>query len=140
MAAITVVRARPVTPAGYEVVDKCVLSEAVVAGDLLIFTGATTNGLSVMSKALTSTKEADGIALKDGYAGQQGFDVGIQGEMDGFSGLTPGAALYPSTGTAGKMDTTAVVWYNAGTTPAVNVPVTPKIKAIKASRIRYNFV
>jgi hypothetical protein len=129
MAAVTRVKARPVTPVGYEVVDRCVLSEDVTAGDLLKYTGATTNGQPVMSKAPTAgITEADGIALQNGYSGQAGFDVGIQGEMDGFSGLTPGNPLYPSTATAGSIDTTAI----AG--------ATVRIKAVRTTRIRFCFV
>lgn len=134
MAAVTRVKARPCSPAGYEVNDKGTLTEAVVAGDLLV------NGASGWSKAPTGTTLAHGIALKDGYAGQAGFDIGIQGEMDGFSGMTPGAALYPSGATAGGLDTTAAVWSSAATTPAVSVAVQPQIRAASATRIRYNFV
>jgi hypothetical protein len=101
MSAIVRVKARPCTPVGYEVVDKGTLVEAVVAGDLL------TNGASGWSKAATGTVEAHGIALQDGYATQSGFSVGIQGEMDGFSGMTPGTALYPSASVAGGLDTSA---------------------------------
>ncbi len=129
MAAVTRVKAKPCAPVGYEVNDTCVLTEAVTAGDLLKYTGTATNGVSNMSKApITGIVEADGIALMDGYAGQQGFSVGIQGEMDGFSGMTPGAPLYPSTATAGGLDTT----------PIASAPV--RIRAIRAGRIRYNFV
>lgn len=140
MAAVTKVKARNCTPVGYEVNDVCVLSEAVTAGDLLVFTGAITNGMPVMSKAPTTVTEAHGIATKDGFAGQQGFDFGIQGEMDGFANLTPGAPLYPSGSVAGGIDTTAPTYYTAATTPAVNVPATPRIRAISASRIRFSFV
>lgn len=120
MAAVTRVKARPCTVVGYEVVEVGTLAEAVVAGDLL------KNGASGWSKAAAGATEADGIALQDGYAGQSGFSIGIQGEMDGFSGLTPGAALYPSATVAGGLDTTA-----AGVI---------RVKATRATRIRYNFV
>lgn len=120
MAAVTRVKARPCTPVGYEVVDKGVLTADVVAGDLL------KNGASGWAKAAAGATEADGIALQDGYAGQAGFSVGIQGEMDGWSGMTPGTALYPSGSVAGGLDTTA-----AGAI---------RVKAATATRIRYNFV
>lgn len=126
MAAITRVKARPCTPVGYEVVDKAQLSVDVVAGDLLKYTGASSDGQSVIGKAAAGATEVDGIALQDGYAGERGFSVGIQGEMDGFSGLTPGAALYPSGAVAGGIDTVA-----AGAI---------RMKAVKTTRIRYNFV
>lgn len=99
MAAVTRVTARPVTPVGYEVYDSGTLTEAVTAGDLL------TLGSSGWSKAATSATEAHGIALQDGYSGQANAPIGIQGEMDGFSGMTAGTALFPSSATAGGMDT-----------------------------------
>lgn len=123
MAAITRVKGRPVTPVGYEVNDKGTLTEDVTAGDLL------KNGSSGWSKApITGITEADGIALQDGYSGQSGFSIGIHGEMDGFSGMTPGTSLYPSTATAGGLDTTAI------TGAAV------RVKARTATRIAFNFV
>jgi hypothetical protein len=134
MAAVTRVKARPVTPAGYEVVDKGIAVEAWVAGDLLV------NGASGWSKAPTGTLLAHGIALQDAYAGQGGCSIGLHGEMDGFSGLTPGDPLYPSGAVAGGLDTTAAVWSAAATTPAVSVGVQPQIRAATATRIRYLFV
>lgn len=102
MAAVTVTKARPCTPTGYEVVDKCALAVNVVAGQLLAYTGATSNGMSVMGLAAAGADDADGIALQDGFAGQGGFSVGIQGEMDGFAGLVPGTPLYPSGARVGR--------------------------------------
>jgi len=134
MAAVTRVKARPVTPVGYEFNDTGTLTEAVTAGDLL------TLGASGWSKAATSAVNAHGIALQDGFAGQTNFPVGIQGEMDGFSGMTPGTALYPSGATAGGLDTTATTFYSAATTPAVAVPAQPNVRAVSATRIRFNFV
>jgi hypothetical protein len=111
-----------VTPVGYEVVDKGKLTQDVVAGDLL------TLGASGWSKAAAGAAEAHGIALQNGYNGQAGFSVGIQGEMDGFSGMTPGAPLFPSGSVAGGLDTTQP-------TDAV-----ARVRAVTATRIRYNFV
>lgn len=121
MAAVTKVRPKFVSPNGYEVVDKGTLTEAVTAGDLLVY------GVAGISKAAPGAVEAHGIATQDGYAGQGGFDVLIQGEMDGFSGLTPGAPLYPSATVAGGLDTTA---------PASAVA---RVRAVTATRIRVNF-
>lgn len=137
MAAVTRVKARPVSPPGYEVNDKGQAAVDLTAGDLLIITNATPgNGYEkVWDKATTSTANAHGIALMDAKAGQIA-SVGIHGEMDGYSGLTPGAALYPSTSVAGGIDTTAPDY--AATTPAV--PSLPNVRAITATRIRYNFV
>jgi hypothetical protein len=134
MAAVVRVKCRPVSPVGYEVNDVGVAVTAWVAGDLL------TNGAGGWSKAAAGTLLAHGIALQDAYAGQGGCSIGIQGEMDGFSGLTPGDPLYPSASVAGGLDTTAASWYGVATTPAVAVPVQPQIRAAKATRIRYLFV
>ena len=122
MAAVVRVKARPCTVVGYEVVDKGTLTQAVVAGDLLV------NGASGWAKAPTNATEAHGIALQDGYAGQSGFSIGIQGEMDGFSGMTPGAPLFPSDAVAGGIDTTP---------PSGAVA---RMRAASATRIRYNFI
>jgi hypothetical protein len=135
MAAVTVVKARPVTPVGYEVNDGPGFSatEDLVAGNLLVL------GASGWSKTPTNTVEPHGICLKDCPSGFTP-DVGIQGEMDGFSGLTPGAPLYPSGSTAGGIDTTATTFYNAATTPAVAVPASARIRAVSTTRIRFNFI
>jgi hypothetical protein len=122
MAAVTRVKARPCAPAGYEVNDKGVAVTAWVAGDLL------TNGAGGWSKAAVDVLEGHGIGLQDAYAGQGNCSIGIQGEMDGFSGLTPGAALYPSAATAGGLDTTAPEG------------ATIRVRAATATRIRFSFV
>jgi hypothetical protein len=122
MAAVTRVKARPCTPVGYEVVDKGKLVEDVSAGDLL------TLSATGWRKAVAGTAEAHGIALQNGYTGQSGFSVGIQGEMDGFAGMTPGTALFPSATVAGGLDTTQ---------PSGAVA---RVRAVTATRVRYNFV
>lgn len=127
MASVTRNSPHPVSPPGYEVNDTCELSEDVAAGDLLEFTGSMSAGQPVMQKCPTGN-EPDGIALTDGKSGERGFDVGVQGEMDGFSGLSPGADLYASTATAGDIDDAS----GSGTAAP--------IKAIRATRIRYSFV
>jgi hypothetical protein len=139
MAAVTRSKARYVTPVAYEVNDKGALTEAVTAGDQLIISGYE-GGVPKWSKCSTSSAEAHGMAISDGYAGEGGFSVMIQGEMDGFSGMTPGQALYPSTSVAGGLDTTATVWYTVATTPVVNVPAYPRVRAVTPTRIRVNYV
>jgi hypothetical protein len=139
MAAVTRVKARPQSPTGYEVNDSGAYTEAVVAGDLLVINGENASGHKTWGKAPTTTKDAHGIALMDGYTGGVA-EVGIQGEMDGFSGLTAGADLFPSGSVAGGIDTTAPTYYSAATTPAVAVPAIPRIRAIGTTRIRYNFL
>jgi hypothetical protein len=128
MAAITRVKARPCAPAGYEVNDKVTLAGDVVAGDLLAFTGDMSNGQAVMDLAAADAEDVAAIALQNGYEGQAGFSVGIQGEMDGFSGMTPGDLLFPSATVAGGLD-------DAPTTAA-----TPNIRAVTTTRIRFSFV
>lgn len=136
MAAVTVVKARPVSPPGYEVNDKGQAAVALTAGQLLIISTATPGAGhdKVWALATTTTDIPHGIALMDAAAGATA-SVGIQGEMDGFSGLTPGAALYTSGSVAGGIDTTAPTWF--ATTPAVTAP--ELIRAVTATRIRYNF-
>jgi hypothetical protein len=127
MAAINRVKARPASPGGYEVNDSGTYTEAVVAGDQLIINGVSANGQKTWGKAGLAVKEGHGIALLDGYLGGVA-DVGIQGEMDGYSGLTPGQDLYPSTATAGGIDTTAVA------------AATVRVRAVSDTRIRYSYV
>lgn len=122
MAAVARDRCRPCTPVGYEVVDKGVILVDVVAGDLLINTAA---GWTL---ATAGALEAHGIALQNYYAGQGGCSIGIQGEMDGYTGLVAGAAVYPSGTVAGGTDTTA---------PA---GATIRMRAVNTTRLRYNFV
>lgn len=126
MAAVVRVKPRHVAPVGYEWIDTCELTEAVVAGDFLEFTGVMSDNMPLMRKLPAGANaEPDGIALKDGYAGQRGLDYGIHCEMDGFSGLTPGDLIFSSAAVAGGQDTAA-----NGTAPVSG-------KAIKPSRIRF---
>lgn len=136
MAAVTRVKARPVTVTGYEVNDKGQAKVAITAGDLLILTAdAPSNGFEkVWDKTAAAGTDIMGIALMDAAAGAI-VSVGIQGEMDGFSGMTPGVPLYNSGSVAGGLDTTA---QTIATTPVVPYPT--RVRAITATRIRYSFV
>lgn len=126
MAAVVRVKPRHVAPVGYEWIDVCELTEGVVSGDFLEFTGVMNDNLPLMRKLPAGANaEPDGIALKDGYAGQRGFDYGIHCEMDGFSGGTPGDLVYSSAAVAGGQDNAA-----NGTAPVSG-------KFIKPSRIRF---
>lgn len=130
MAAVTKGTLRPVTPVGYEVVDTGEAKTALAVGDLVSITSDTpANGNpKVWAKAaITGITEAMGIVLTAAVAGGP-VTVGICGEMDGYSGLTPGAALYPSTATAGETDTSAI---NGATV---------RMRAVSATRVRYSFV
>jgi hypothetical protein len=129
MAAVTIGSLRPSLVAGYEVNDRGQAATAIVRGDLLIIT-ATAPGpgfTKVWAKATAGVLEAHGIALKSAAAGRI-VDVGIQGEMEGYTGLTPGAPLYPSASVAGGLDTTATA-----------TPIT-RVRAITTTGIRYSFV
>ena len=128
MAAVTRVAPLPVTVVGYEVIDRGMSTEVIAKADLI------TIGASGISKCAAGATECHGIALKGVTAANMLVEYGVQGEMDGFSGLTPGASLYPSASVAGGLDTTVVSY---GTTPAVPTPT--RIRAVTATRIRYNF-
>lgn len=138
MAAISRVKAIPVTPVAYEVNDKGQAKVALVPGDLLVMTNdaPTRSGHEVVwTLAPTSTLHAQGICLVAAAAGAT-VDVGIQGEMDGYENLVPGTPLYPSASVAGGIDTAAATEF--ATTPAVKADA--DIRAVRKTRIRYCFV
>ena len=130
MAAVTRVKARPVLIPGYEVNDDGQAKVALVAGDGLVIVAdtPTRSGFNrVYDKAPTTATEHHAIALMDAKAGGK-VEAGIHGEIDGFSGLTPGVPIYPSGTVAGGLDTTA---------PAGAVI---RMRAVSATRIRYTLV
>lgn len=129
MAAVNKGKVRNVTPVAYEFNVRARLSEDITgAGVQLVYTGVIADGVPVMSKApIAGITEAHGISLEKGSAGDV-IDVGISGELDGFTGMTAGAAIYPSTATAGEMDTTAIA----------NAVV--RVRAHSATRIRFHYV
>lgn len=141
MAALTVVKVRHVTPVAYEYIVRGEVDGAVTAGDQLVQSGSMgASGHPIYSKAATSDVSAHGMALEDALVAGQVIDVGKLGEADGFSGLTPGAAAYTSSGTAGKLDTTARTFYAVATTPAVAVPVKAQVRALTTTRVAYNYM
>jgi len=121
MAAVTRNVARPVMPPGYEDVAGGItnVTEVVIGGDLLQL------GATGWAKG-TSTGPARqyGFAAQGYKQGQRNCSILLTGEMDGFSGLTPGDPLYPSA-TAGGLDTTAVAGF------------TGRIYAVTQTRIRF---
>lgn len=131
MAAVTRTnRLRSATRVGYEVNDKGQAKVDLARGDLVIISPDTPGRgyETVYDKApITGVTEAHGICLMPGRAGGL-VEIGLHGEMDGFSGLTPGTPLYPSTLTAGGIDTTAV---SGGSV---------RIRAVTPTLIRYAFV
>lgn len=129
MPQVTRVKPLLVSPPGYEVVDVGTATEAISRGMLVRQTAAG------WSKAPAGATDASGVALQDYYLGQGGCDFLVQGEMDGYSGLTPGDPLYPSATVAGNIQTEVLT---VATTPPV--PVTARMRAATASRIRFNFV
>lgn len=119
MAAVTRVKARPVTPVGYEFVSGVnVVTEDVTAGDLLVL-GA--NGWSKSTASNPANKR--GFAAQDYKAGDRFCSILTTGEMDGWSGMTPGVPLYPDA--AGGLETTAVSGF------------TGLIHAVSATRIAF---
>lgn len=130
MAAVAKGKVRSASPTGYEVNDKGQAKVAIAVGDLLVITSdAAPRGFEqVFDKApITGITEAHAIALTAADIGQL-VNVAIQGEVDGFTGLTPGSPLYPSTATAGGIDTTAIA------------SATVRIRAITPTRLRVSFV
>lgn len=124
MAAITKVDPAPLS-VGNEFNDAGYAAVAFTAGDPVIITGAAPPSRKWDATIGAATTEAHGVALKDCAVGGT-VEYGIVGEMDGFSGLTPGA---PLTVVGGSIDTTA---------PGAGVAV--RIRAVTPSRIRYNLV
>lgn len=126
MAAITIVAPKLASPVGYENVFFAYASEALDAGDLVVI-----NTDAVPSSAFDCVVEvaaaaiAHGIVLKDCAAGGQA-EVCYRGEMDGYSGLTAGAAL---TVASGVIDNTA---------PANTQVGAAVIRAVNATRIRFD--
>lgn len=126
MAAITKIAPLHVSPPGYEVIDKARATETIAKADQIIISGNTGSEQRI-SKCTAGAIECHGIALK-ACASEMECDYGVQGEMDGFSGLTPGAPLYPSASVAGGIDTTATA------TPIA------RVRAVLPTRIRYSYV
>lgn len=126
MAAITRVAPLHVSPPGYEVIDRGRATEVIAKSDQILITGNSGSEQRV-SKCTAGAIECHGIALKP--CTLEGLcEYGVQGEMDGFSGMTAGASLYPSASVAGGIDTTATA------TPIV------RVRAVLPTRIRYSYI
>lgn len=120
-----------VSPTGYEVVDVGTANEIILSGQLAI------RNATGWSKCPTTNNEAHAVALKDYAAGQGGCDFLVQGEMDGYDmtgGIVPGTDIYPSASVAGGLQSDL---RSIATTPVVPLPV--KIRAVTATRLRFNF-
>lgn len=124
MAAIQKIDPIWVAPPGMEVIDSGYAVEAINAGDPIVIDSApiVDRRFTCAVKKATGT-EAHGICLKTVGAGGHA-EFACQGEMDGYVGLTPGAALSI---VGGAIDTTA---------PSGNA----QIRAVNPTRIRFNMV
>lgn len=129
MTAISKVKPRLVSPVGYESAQHGEAGDDFSAGDLVIISGTPTDARwdCVYEPAVAAV--AHGIVLKDCKEGGT-VEVAYEGEMDGFSSLTPGDALSVA---SGAIDDTAPV--QSDTDPAINYTIT----AVSATRIRFRF-
>ena len=127
MAAVTYTAANIAlcSPVGYEAVQHGYAGDDFTAGDLVIISGTPPSTRWDCAFEAASAAIAHGIVLKDVSEGGTA-EVAYVGEMDGFSGLTPGAGL---TVASGVIDDTAVANTQVGA--AV-------IRAVSATRIRFN--
>lgn len=146
MAAITRVKARPVSPPGFEYQNIAAQAKvALVAGDLVQIASDTPGlGYPFVVEKLTTANAKTGVkkyvAITDAKASSVA-NIGDELEMDGWSGMTPGNPVYPSGSTAGGLDTTAPTNSITETVDAdagvVAVPVEARMHAITATRIRF---
>jgi hypothetical protein len=128
MAAVTKGTVKYVTPAGMGFTDRGQAATDMLVGDLLIIATTTPNtGFEkVYQKAPVSTVDPAGIVIQDCKAGEP-VNVGVIGELEGYTGLTPGAPLYSSPSVVGGIDTVLV-------TGAIG-----RVRAVSTTRIRFNF-
>ena len=119
MAEVTLLKGRYVTIPGYEVVRKGVATETLKAGEAVVQSAAG------FSKAPANALDVHAVAIQDYYAGQDDCSFMIHGEMEGFSGLTPGAALHASTTVAGG-------WADAGASGSI-----ARARAVSPTRISF---
>lgn len=134
MTPITKVRPKFVSPKGYEEIVRGIATVDLGVADPVVIDASVTPDARYDCAIKKAASEAffHGVVAKDAKAGQV-VEVILQGEMDGFSGMTPGAPIYAE---AGALGTTAPVYYTSATTPVVNVPAPPQVFAISATRIR----
>lgn len=124
MATIQKVRPIFVSPAGYEVIDRGFAREAIEAGDPILIDSTPYKDRTYDCAVVKATgTEAHGIALKDTGAGGT-CEFAMQAEMDGFTGLTPGAGLSI---VGGAIDDTAPTG-------------AAQIRAVNTTRIRFQLV
>lgn len=122
MAELTLTKGRYNTVPGYEVIRRGIATEALKAGDAVVQTA------SGWSKAPAGATDFHGVAIQDYISGQGACDFLIQGEYDGFTGLTPGADVFVSTTVAGG-------WADAGASGAI-----VRARAVTTTRISVNCI
>lgn len=122
MAAVTKVAVAFVSPVGEYMSQRGYANENLEAGDPVVVDGASPSTKWDIAYSKADAEEfCDGVVYRDVLAGGT-VEVVEQGEMDGYSGLTPGAAY---TVVGGAIDTTA---------PAAGIR--PQFRALNATRIR----
>lgn len=122
MAAVTKVDPSFVSPVGEYTSQRGYANDDLEAGDPVVIDGLPpTKRWDVAYSKAAGEQFVDGIAISPVKAGGT-VEVMEQGEMDGYSNLTPGA---PFTVVAGNIDTTA---------PAAGIR--PQFRALNATRIR----
>lgn len=137
MAAVTRVDVAFVSPPGMEGIDRGFATEAIVRGDPVVISGAAPSRLYDCSVSKATGNEAHGIAIKDKQTGGL-CEFAFFGEIDGFSGLTPGA---PLSVVAGNLDTDPpVITGTTATGGASSHQPYAQLRAVNASRIRVNLV
>lgn len=113
------------SPVGYEAVQHGYAGDDFVPGDLVIISGTPPSTRWDCAFEHAAAAIAHGIVLKTCSEGGT-VEVAYVGEMDGFSGLTPGAPLSIA---SGVIDDTA---------PANTQVGASVVRAVNATRIRFN--
>lgn len=109
MAEITVTAANVDTPNHFESI-RGTLGAAVAPGDWVYLDG--NNGWKPAIGTSAAAAHARGMVVSDGFgstsfAAGQVVDIVTRGKVSGFSGMTPGGAVYVSPDTAGRGDQSA---------------------------------
>lgn len=111
MAAITVTPASVDTPNTFESV-RGVLGVACTPGDAVYLDGANGWKKALADAVAAAAAKCRGVVVSDQYgsvsfAVGQTVDIVTRGKVSGFASMTPGANVYVSAATAGKLDQTA---------------------------------
>lgn len=146
MSALTRVKARPVSPNGFEV--KTIAAQAVAdldAGEIVTIAAAAPDygypfRVDLCPAVDAKTDKKKYVVVMDAKANGV-VNIADDLEMDGWSGLTKGDPVYPSGTVAGGLDTTAptnaIVETIDADVGSVAVPVAARMWAISATRIKF---